>query len=111
MEIFVARDFSDAPGARHKKDSKFSGEEFLEKLLLPRYLEAIEKNIPLHINLNHCFGFPPSFLDGSFAQLVRETRHSYLMIRTRIKFISDKPELVNKILLLIKEECENQERY
>ena len=44
MEINIAKDFSDAPGARFIKEGEFSGELFRKEWLEPRFIEALENN-------------------------------------------------------------------
>lgn len=70
--INVAKDFSDTPGGRYRKDGKFSGEEFREDFLIPKYLEAKEKNERLLINIDNCYGFCDSFLDEAFCEFTRQ---------------------------------------
>lgn len=69
----IANEFTKTPGPRGKKEGKKSGEEFLEKVLLPKFREAISKKIKLVIDLDGTYGYPPSFLDESFGGLVKET--------------------------------------
>ena len=52
MEINICKEFSDTPNARYKSEGPFSGEEFREELLEPRYLEAREKGEKLTINID-----------------------------------------------------------
>ena len=52
----VAKDFSDALGGRYCKDGAFSGEEFYENYLLPRFEKALEKNTALVVNLDNVWG-------------------------------------------------------
>ena len=44
ISIKIARDFSRSPGARYYKDGKFSGEEFFDKLLGPKFRESLDSN-------------------------------------------------------------------
>lgn len=69
LRICVREDFSDSPGARYKKDGPYSGEQFYEELLLPKYKEAREKNLKLVIDLDGVWGYPSSFVSGSFGRL------------------------------------------
>jgi len=41
--INISTDFTDAPGARNKKDGPKSGEEFYEDLLRPKFIEVSKK--------------------------------------------------------------------
>ncbi|MBQ6979659.1 MAG: STAS-like domain-containing protein [Clostridia bacterium] len=70
--INIAKDFSETPGPRYQKDGEFSGEEFREKVLVPKYNEAVEKKVKLEINLDGGYGYPPSFLEEAFGGLVRK---------------------------------------
>lgn len=67
--IVVRNDFSDAPGARYRKEGPHSGEEFYETLLKPKYEEAVERKVPLVIDLDGVWGYPSSFVSGSFGKL------------------------------------------
>jgi hypothetical protein len=67
--IVIAKDFSDHPGARYKKDGEFSGEQFLEEILLPKFEKAVAENYILLVDLDKVFGYPSSFVSGSFGKL------------------------------------------
>ncbi len=69
LEIHVANEFSKTLGARYKYEGKFSGELFLEKLLKPKFLTAIETGSKIYIFLDGVFGYPSSFVSGSFGKL------------------------------------------
>jgi phosphomannomutase len=70
--IDIAKDFTDEPGARNYSDGPFSGEEFFEKILKPKYLEAKEKNLKLKIILDGTEGYASSFLNEAFIRLGTE---------------------------------------
>lgn len=70
--IIIAIDFSDHPGARYRKDGDYSGEEFLEAILLPRFEKAVREEYLLQIDLDKVFGYPSSFVSGSFGKLSTE---------------------------------------
>ena len=71
--ITIATDFVDLPGPRYRNQGKGSGEEFREKLLKPRFLEAREAREELLIRLDGVrFGYPTSFLEEAFGGLARE---------------------------------------
>lgn len=67
--INIKEDFSDSPGARYRKDGPHSGEEFYEEHLKKKFDEAITKNVKLVINLDGVWGYPSSFVSGSFGKL------------------------------------------
>jgi len=96
IKINIAKDFSDAPGGRYIREGAYSGEEFREEVLIPKYKEAKSSGQKLQINLDGCFGYPSSFIDEAFAGLAKyENSHNVLQI---IEFISnDQPGLVNDI--------------
>jgi hypothetical protein len=69
LEIKIAEEFSRKLGARYIYEGKWSGEKFLEELLLPRFTEARQSNAKLKIYLDGVFGYPSSFVSGSFGKL------------------------------------------
>lgn len=89
--IVVADDFSVHPGARYSADGDFSGEKFLNELLLPKFEEAVKKGGVLHIDLDRVFGYPSSFVSGSFGKL--STKKGSLLVLKHIKFKSEDNKL------------------
>jgi len=69
IEIKVKREFTFTPGARDYDDGKKSGQEFFEKLLQPRFKQAIDAGVKLKIDLDGVEGYPSSFLSESFGLL------------------------------------------
>jgi hypothetical protein len=69
IEINIANEFGKTLGARYKYEGKFSGELFLETLLLPKFNEAIETNRKVKVYLDGVLGYPSSFVSGSFGKL------------------------------------------
>lgn len=72
LKINIAKDFSKFLGGRWKKIGKYSGEEFYEDKLLPRYNDAVNQGVKLEIYLDGTKGYPSSFLDQSFGELARQ---------------------------------------
>lgn len=68
MIINVSVDFSKYPGGRKVEHGPFSGEEFLEKILLP----ALSTHGHITINMNGLAAISPSFLDESIGSLIRK---------------------------------------
>lgn len=100
-KINIAKDFSDAPGGRYVKEGKFSGEEFREELLVPKYIEANEKGVKLLIDLDGTYGYATSFLDEAFGGLGR--RYPNDDVASKLDFISkDQPGIVEVINKYIK---------
>ncbi len=100
ISIIISSDFSDTPGGRYINESTFSGEEFREKILLPKYEEAIEKHEKLLIDFDGCFGFGTSFLEEAFGGLVREHSIMGMLNHIEIKSTEDEtiPNYVNKYI-------------
>jgi len=72
LRIHIASEFSDAPGARYRKDGEKSGEEFFEVLLRPRFADALAQWKKLTVDLDVTFGYPSSFLSEAFGRLFKE---------------------------------------
>lgn len=72
LVINIAKDFSETPGARSREDGKYSGEEFREEVLIPKFLEAKEKKEKLLIDFDGGYGYLISFLEEAFGGLARK---------------------------------------
>ncbi len=68
-KIIIANDFAATPGARYRKDGEFSGEQFLEEILMPKFEKALAGEYILFIDLDKVWGYPSSFVSGSFGKL------------------------------------------
>ena len=102
MIIKVSTDFSETPGARYRSEGDYSGEEFRDKILEPKYLEAKEHSEKLLIDLDGGYGYPTSFLEEAFGGLSR--KYGAKEILAVIDFVSqDEPSLVEEIRGYIKE--------
>lgn len=104
MNINICEDYTDTPGGRYIKQGDFSGQDFRNKLLKPKYIEAIEKGEELEINLDGGYGYGSSFLEEAFGGLIRELDKNYEQASTIIKIISnDEPKLIEDIKRYINE--------
>lgn len=94
----ICKDFSDAPGGRYIQEGEHSGEEFREKILLPKYEEAEKNNEILEINFDGCFGFGTSFLEEAFGGLVRNHKKKNVLHVIKVVSVEDEtiPDLVKK---------------
>lgn len=100
MILNICEDFTETPGARNREDGKYSGQEFFEDFLKPRYL-GLSEHETLTIILDNTDGFPTSFLDQSFGALARE--YSFEEVIKKIKFISkEDPYLIEEIINYMK---------
>lgn len=52
ITINFVEEFTDAPGGRTSSDGDYSGQVFLGRLLLPRYLQASQSCVKLVINFD-----------------------------------------------------------
>jgi len=96
MNINICKEFTATPGARFKKDGPFSGEEFFDTLLAPKYEEAVRKREKLVINLDGDYGYSACFLDYVFGML--SCVHEAKEVLHTVRFISnDDPSLVDDI--------------
>lgn len=92
LNIHIAEEFSDAPGARYYEDGDNSGQEFREKFL--------EKNFNNYeiiiINLDDTEGYATSFLEEAFGGLARKFNKTEVL--KKLEFISeDEPDLIEEI--------------
>lgn len=96
ITINIANDFTDTPGPRYKTDGDFSGEEFRETILEPKFLEAKNNNKKLKIDFDGGYGYLISFLEEAFGGLAR-IYGSDLVLKI-LEFKSDEEEaLIEKV--------------
>lgn len=101
-KIIMVSDFSDHPGARYIKDGDFSGELFLNTILRPKFNKAVDGGYLLLIDLDKVFGYPSSFVSGSFGKLSIDKGDDTVL--RHIQFKSDENSLrLEKILKEIKD--------
>lgn len=84
LKIDIATEFNDKLGGRWIKLGPYSGEEFYNNLLLPRFLSAKKQNAKLHIYMDGTKGYGSSFLDQSFGELARKLGTEE--VKTRLEF-------------------------
>lgn len=99
--ISVSRDFSDAPGARYYTDGPDSGQEFYEKILRPKFEEAMKQSCKLIVDMDGTYGYATSFISESFGTLSRDYGASVVM--GMVLIVSDEDvklkEYVQKVIL------------
>ena len=107
IKINICKEFTDTPGARYIAEGPFSGEEFREKLLIPRYEKAKSEGEKLQIDLDGSFGYPTSFLEEAFGGLSRI--YGAKEVLDIVRFISDdEPAIINDIESYIKQANEGK---
>lgn len=98
--LIIAKEFGDTAGARDYEDGAFSGREFYDKFLLDRFNKAVEGGYILLIDIDGFWGWPSSFVSGSFGHLSME-KGSELVLK-HLKFKSDKnPIKIDKAIYII----------
>jgi hypothetical protein len=70
MRTINVSDFTMTPGLRHAVTSEKSGEEFYHEKLNPEFAAALNAKEKLVVVLDGTRGYPPSFLDEAFGNLV-----------------------------------------
>ena len=84
--IIKLKEFSITPGSRYPEEGDFSGQEFRENFLIPKFKEAIESDSILTVDLDGTLGYGTSFLEEVFGGLARI--FSINEVQKRIKIIS-----------------------
>lgn len=111
MEINVVKEYTDKPGARYESQGPNSGEKFRDTILYPKFLEALEKNETLTVNLDGGYGYGSSFLEESFGGLVRrlkkEEKECYAKVLEIIIISNDNKTWLEKIKTYIEEAIKN----
>ncbi len=100
--INIAKDFTDAPGGRSKKDGAFSGEEFREKFL-DQHFDDTSYNYKIKIVLDGAYGYATSFLEESFGGLAR--KYSKDRVNSRLEFVSEEEPLLTEEIKSYINEC------
>ena len=63
-------DFTEYPGPRYKEQGESSGEEFYVKVLNEKFYTCYKEDCLLVIYLDGTAGYPSSFLDEAFGELI-----------------------------------------
>ena len=101
MLLKLVDEYTDQPGARYEYQGPYSGERFRDEILYNKFIEALEKNESLVVDLDGGYGYGPSFLEESFGGLVRKLKEeksdNYKKVKN-IKIISnDNEKWIGKI--------------
>lgn len=96
QRIKIAEDFSHVPGARYYDDGPKSGQEFYDKLLLPKFEETLKNKTKLIIDLDGTEGYATSFLDEAFRSLADKFNPD--VVWNNIELVSDEePDWIDEI--------------
>lgn len=97
-DVMVLRvlEFTETPGARYYEDGQFSGQEFRERFLEPRFLEARRVGTALEVDLDGAYGYATSFLEEAFGGLAEKYTADVVRAHIVVK-CDDEPPLMAEI--------------
>lgn len=108
IHLSIANDFSKTPGVRYPKEGNFSGEDFRDRVLIPKVREAIKHKDTLEVDLDGTYGLGPSFLEEAFGGLVRKG-YDYKKLKAALKFKSEEvPYYIEDVKNYMKKADENK---
>ncbi len=102
MTLNIAREFSEFPGPRFRKEGDHSAEQFREEMLSPKFKEAQATGDTLFVDLDDGFGYATSFLEEAFGGLAREYGPE-IVLQGLIFKSNDEPYLEDDIRRYIRE--------
>lgn len=95
--ILNVKDFSTSPGPRYIKQGEASGELFYHQNLNPSFIEVVNSDKRIIVNLDGVDGYMSSFLDEAFGNLVFD--FGIDMIKDKVSFISnEEPEWIDMLI-------------
>jgi hypothetical protein len=87
IELKFTKDFTEYPGGRSRSTGDHSAEEFYEDVLQGKFIQAIEEDKILSIDLDGAAGYAGSFLDEAFGRLGHE--FGLDECKKRLEFVTD----------------------
>jgi hypothetical protein len=96
ISLSIARDFSPTPGPRTRREGDFSGEQFLDELLKPKFIQARDSNESLVVDFDGAVGYATSFLEAAFGGLARNYE-PHLVLKTLKLVCTDEPSIVDEV--------------
>lgn len=104
MTLNIVEDYTETPGGRYISEGEFSGEDFRERVLIPKYLTCLALKEKLIINFDGGYGYPPGFLEESFGGMIRKGFAASEVLSV-IYFISEEePEIIDTVISYIQDE-------
>lgn len=82
--------FTEYPGPRYKDQGEFSGEEFYVTMLNEKFYTCYKENSLLVIYLDGTAGYPSSFLDEAFGELIYDFSKKIVQKHLRFETIYNK---------------------
>jgi hypothetical protein len=103
-DVLRVAEFTRTPGARYRADGPYSGEEFRDTILFPRFEAARNAERRLVVDLDGVAGYATSFLEEAFGGLVRTYNLSPRQVLDTLTFVClDEPELLEEVESYIRE--------
>lgn len=102
LYLYVSKEFSNTPGPRYRTEGPFSGEQFYQEHLLPRFRLALDKKALLFIDLDDTAGYATSFLEEAFGNLSLEFGVDTVLNNIQLKS-DDEAYLTDEIRKYIRE--------
>ena len=101
-ELNIAKQYTRFPGPRLRKTGEYSGEDFLDTCLL-EFMQQVTADDQVRIVLDGTKGYGSSFLDESFAGLIREGIDPEIV--KAIDFVSEEdPSIIDEIRGYVQDE-------
>lgn len=104
-KIKISTDFSTTPGARHREEGPYPGDEFRDSILIPKYKAAVENKQNLVVDFDGCYGYATSFLEESFGGMVRKLRQRGIL--DHIELISNEDSSIVELVKQYVKEAED----
>lgn len=91
--ICIAEDYTTTPGARYPSDGPYSGADFRDTVLFPRFEQGGKREVV--IELDGVEGYPASFLEEAFGGFART--YGKGVTKDVLKFVSEDVALLAEI--------------
>lgn len=101
--VKISDDYTKTPGVREEIEGDFPGEEFLEKILLPKFKQALAEKKILFIDFDNTAGYPTSFLEAAFGGLARHYKEAAIVLKNTEFKSNDDPFLISDVIEYINE--------
>ncbi len=82
--VLSVANYTENPGPRYIRQGDSSGEDFYLSILNKAFVECIQKDLMLLVDLDGTSGYPSSFLDEAFGELVYD--FSLEEVKKRVRF-------------------------
>lgn len=96
ITLNVLKEFGPITGFRYYTDGPKSGQEFYEKLLKPKFEEAISCGSKLKIEMDGVEGYLSSFINEAFRKLGEDFGSADVWERLIVEY-SESPRVIDKI--------------